>query len=290
MNRTEPGLNRVLPTLESACMFELEAAVGDPELSHLFELEVAVSSRRPLEALSKTASFRAGDCQSVFNVLFRFTCARPLRWRETSHALKEILRKFPESARCLECKGNVSVGEQLLWLSIDGFDRASVAGSLDPRQPNFVLAWREFHGRVSSPLMAVLANDDSESLQSRLFAAGEQSFEQSLRVLSAGSDLFETSTAESRQLSMLAVAAQLGAVRCAQILLMSGVKVGAPEVEAAFRSGNVEMMRLLLNVFPNANQLELAHAVKSWTVTGLRWLLDHKIGTLSLSDLVRLLR
>jgi hypothetical protein len=183
------------------------------------------------------------------------------------------------------------VGEQLLWLSIDGFDRGSVAGSLDPTGPNFVVAWREFHGRVSSPLMAVLANDDSESLPSGLFAMGEKSFSQNLLVVSAGGDLFEASKAEGRQLSMLAVAAQLGAVRCAQFLLANWAKVGAPEVEAAFRSGSVEMMRLLYSALPNANPLKLAlAAVKSWNVTGLRWLLDHKIGTLPPSDLVRLLR
>jgi hypothetical protein len=182
------------------------------------------------------------------------------------------------------------MGEQLLWLSIDDFERGSVSGSLDPTQPNFVLAWREFHGRVSSPLMAVLANDDWDRLQSGLFATGEPGFNHSLLVVSAGSDLFETSTAESRWESVLSVAAQFGAVRCAQCLLMNGVKVGTPEVEAAFRSGNVEMMRLLCNAFPSANPLELAlAAVMSWNVTGLRWLLDHKIGTLALSDLVRLL-
>jgi hypothetical protein len=65
---------------------------GDPEKAALFELEVAVSSRQPLEALWKTASFRAGDWQSVVDALFRFTRAKPSRWREVSHALKEILR------------------------------------------------------------------------------------------------------------------------------------------------------------------------------------------------------
>jgi hypothetical protein len=93
--------------------------VGDPELAKLLELEVAVSSAQLLEALSKTASFRAGDWQSVIDVLFRFTRAKPTRWRETSHALKEILRTFPESAKCLEGQGRFSVGEQMPWLSIE---------------------------------------------------------------------------------------------------------------------------------------------------------------------------
>jgi hypothetical protein len=90
------------------------APVGDPELVHLFELEAAVSSRRPLEALSETTSFRAGDWQSVIGAIFRFARAKPSRWRETSRALKEILREFPESAKFLEGQGKLSVGEQLL--------------------------------------------------------------------------------------------------------------------------------------------------------------------------------
>jgi hypothetical protein len=88
---------------------------------------------------------------------------------------------------------------------------------------------------------------------------------------------------------MIAVAAQLGAVDCVRCLLMSGVKVGASEVEAAFRGGNLEVMRLLWDAFPRANPLELAlEAMKSWNVACVRWLLKHKIGELSASDLVRL--
>jgi hypothetical protein len=132
------------PDLSDLGEFALAAPAGDSALADLVELEAAVSSRHPLEALSETASFRAGDWQSVIDVLFRFTRAKPTRWRETSHALKDILRKFPESAKCLEGQGKFSVGEQLLWLSIDGFERVSVAGSLDPTRPNFVLAWRDF--------------------------------------------------------------------------------------------------------------------------------------------------
>jgi hypothetical protein len=139
--------------------------VGDPGLAKLLELEMAVSSAQPLEALSKTASFQAGDWQSVIDVLFRFTRAKPSRWRETSHALKEILRTFPESAKFLEGQGRFSVGERLLWLSIDGFDRESVAVFLNPTQPNFVVAWREFHGRRSSALLTHLATDDAEGLR-----------------------------------------------------------------------------------------------------------------------------
>jgi hypothetical protein len=135
------------PDLADLVDSAVAAPAGDPELSELLELEVAVSSAQPLGALSKTASFRAGDWQSVFNVLFRFTRAKPSRWRETSHVLKEILREFPESAKFLEGQGKFSVGEQLLWLSIDGFDRGSVAGCLDPTRRDFALAWREFHGR-----------------------------------------------------------------------------------------------------------------------------------------------
>jgi hypothetical protein len=89
-------------------------SVGDSELAELFELEAAVSSRQPLEALSKTASFRAGDWQSVVDVLFRYTRAKPSRWRETSHALKEILQRFPESAKCLECQGQFA-GENICF-------------------------------------------------------------------------------------------------------------------------------------------------------------------------------
>jgi hypothetical protein len=152
------------PDLADVCDFVGEAPVGsDPELAELFELEGAVSSGDPLKALSKTAPFRVGHWQSVFDVIFRFTRAKPSQWRETSHALKEILREFRESAKCLEGQGKFSVGEQLLWLSIDGFDRGSVAGSLDPTRPSFALAWREFHGRVSSPMMGALASDDVEA-------------------------------------------------------------------------------------------------------------------------------
>jgi hypothetical protein len=167
---------------------------GDPEKAALFELEVAVSSTQLLEALSKTASFRAGDWQSVIDVLFRFTRAKPRRWRETSHTLKEILQKFPESAQFLEGQRKFSVGEQLLWLSIDRFNRESVAGFLNPTQPNFVVAWREFHRRRSSPLLTPLVTDDVGSLRSHLLATGELNVHQLLRVAPVGGGVFEAST------------------------------------------------------------------------------------------------
>jgi hypothetical protein len=106
---------------------DFDCAAADPKVADLTELEAAVSSEDALEALSKTASFRAGDWQSVIDVLFRFTRAKPTRWRETSRALREILRSIPESTKCLEGQGKGSVGEQLLWLSIDDFDRGSRA-------------------------------------------------------------------------------------------------------------------------------------------------------------------
>jgi hypothetical protein len=234
------------------------SSVGDPELAKLLKLEVAVSSAQPLKALSQTASFRTGDWQSVIDVLFRFTHARPTRWRGMSHALKEILQRFPESAKSLEGQGKLSVGEQLLWLSIDGCDRESVAGSLDPTQPNFVVAWREFHGRRNSPLLTPLVTDDVGSLRSQLLATGELSVHQFLEVVAVGGDMLEASKSEGRTLSLLAVAAQFGAVRCAQFLLTNGAMVRAAEVEAAFRGGNGKVIRLLWGVFPNANPFEVA--------------------------------
>jgi hypothetical protein len=279
------------PDLADLADFAVVTPVGDPELADLFELETAVSSRQPLDALSKSASFRAGDWQSVIDVLFRFTSAKPSRWRETSHALKEILRLFPESAKCLEGQGKVSVDEQLLWLSIDDFDGASVAGSLDPTRPNFGLAWREFHSRGRSPLMAALLSDDVEGLELHRLSSDEPGFKQVLRVVSAGGDIFESATGEHRELSIVAAAAQCGAVNCVRFLLRNGTKVGPTEIEAAFRGGRAELVRLLWDAFPRANPLKLAlEAVKSWNATGLRWLLDHKVDTQSHRDLIRLLK
>jgi hypothetical protein len=60
------------------------APANDPDLADLIELEAALSLDDPLGALSKTASFRAGDWRSVIDVLFRFTSAKPSRWWETS--------------------------------------------------------------------------------------------------------------------------------------------------------------------------------------------------------------
>jgi hypothetical protein len=181
------------------------------------------------------------------------------------------------------------VGEQLLWLSIDIFDRVSVAGSLDPTRPNFALAWREFHSRGGSPLVAALASDNVEELQTAAFGTCGCNFSKTLQVVRAGGEVFETSTGASRELSILAVAAQYGAVNCAQFLMASGAEVGAAEVKAAFRGGNGELMRQLWDAFPGADPLELAlEAVKSWNLAGLRWLLDHKVVALSPRDLAGL--
>jgi hypothetical protein len=181
------------------------------------------------------------------------------------------------------------VGEHLLWLSIDGFDRSSVAGSLDPTHPNFALAWREFRGRRRSPLWKALSDDDVEGLRRQLFAANDPDFNEAFRVVSVGGDVWEPSIGDGRKLSILAVAAQFGAVHCAQFLLAKGARVGAAEVGAAFIGGNAGLMRVLWDAFPSASALELAFAsVKSWNVSGLRWLLDSKISVLSPSDLVRL--
>jgi hypothetical protein len=135
--------------------------------------------------------------------------------------------------------------------------------------------------------MAVLARDDVEGLQTHLFATGEPNFRQTLRVVSAGGDVFEASATEGRELSLLAVAAQLGAVDCAQFLLTHGAKAGTAELEAAFRGGNVDLMRLLWHAVPGASPLKLSlEAMKSWNTGGFRWLLEHKIGDLSSRDLV----
>jgi hypothetical protein len=139
--------------------------------------------------------------------------------------------------------------------------------------------------------VSVLAADDVEGLRQHLFANGDPNFNQSLRVVSAGGDVYRASTAAGRELSIVAVAAQCEAVNCVRFLLASGAKVGASEVAAAFRSGNAELMRLLWDAFPAANPLELAfESIKSWNAAGLRWLLDHQISAVSLSDLVRLLK
>jgi hypothetical protein len=181
------------------------------------------------------------------------------------------------------------VGEQLLWLSVDNFDRTSVAGSLDPAQPNFRVAWREFHGRGSSPLMKALAMDHVEGFRSHYFAKRESIVRLNLRVAAAGGDLWEVSTGEGRELSLLGVAAQFGAVRCARFPLANGMLVRAAEIEAAFRGGNAEVMRLVWDSFPSANPLTLAlEAAKSWNLAGFRWLLYRKIDTQSPCDVFRL--
>jgi hypothetical protein len=101
--------------------------------------------------------------------------------------------------------------------------------------------------------------------------------------------VFEASIGVLRDFSLLAVAAQFGAVRCAQFLLANGARVQAAEVEAAFRGGNAELMRLLWDACPRANPVEIAvEATKSWNMVGLRWLLDHKMGALSSCDVLRL--
>jgi hypothetical protein len=183
------------------------------------------------------------------------------------------------------------VGEQLLWLSIDDFNRGSTAGSLDPTRPSFGLAWREFHGLTTSPLVATLANDDVDGLRSHLFAAGDPSFNQCLRVALAGGDILKASSDEVRHMTMLAVAAQFGAVCCAIFLLTNGARVGPAEVTAAFRGGKAELMRRFWDAFPAVSPLEVAlEAVKSWNVAGLRWLLDNKIDAMSQSGLVRLFK
>jgi hypothetical protein len=90
-------------------------------------------------------------------------------------------------------------------------------------------------------------------------------------------------------MSILAVAVQLEAVNCVRFLLAVGAKVGASEVEAAFRGGKIQLMGLMWNAYPCVKPLELAiEAVKSWNAAGLRWLLGKKMGDLSSGDLVRL--
>jgi hypothetical protein len=98
-------LREVVRRVELEWAIDFDCAGVEPELADLIELEAAVSSPDPLEALSKTASFRTGDWQSVIDVIFRFTRAKPSRWRETSHALKEIVVQFPESAKYLDGQG-----------------------------------------------------------------------------------------------------------------------------------------------------------------------------------------
>jgi hypothetical protein len=99
----------------------------------------------------------------------------------------------------------------------------------------------------------------------------------------------EASMSDGRGLSLLVVATQFGAVRCTQFLLANGARVQAAELEATFRGGNTELMRLLWDAFPDANPFEVAvEAMKAWNVAGLRWLLDHKMDRLSSCELSRL--
>jgi hypothetical protein len=140
-------------------------------------------------------------------------------------------------------------------------------------------------------LLAALASDDVDGLRSHLFAMAEPNFNQCLRVALAEGDILKTSSCDRRELALLAVAAQFGAVRCAISLLTSGARAGTAEVGAAFRGGNAELIRMLCDAFPTAKPLEVAlEAVKSWNVAGLRWLLDNQIDALSPSDLVHLFK
>jgi hypothetical protein len=124
-----------------------------------------------------------------------------------------------------------------------------------------------------------------------LFTAGDPNFNQSLRVVRAGGDVVVAPTVGSRALSILAVAAQFGSMSCVRCLLAGGARVGKSEVEAAFRCGNAELMRLLWDAFPRAEPLGLAFEVlKSWNAAGLRWLLNHKIGAPAFFDLFRLFK
>jgi hypothetical protein len=126
-------------------------------------------------------------------------------------------------------------------------------------------------------------------LRAHLLATGERNSNQYRRVALDGGDVLKGSTGGHRDLTLLAVAAQFGAARCTQFLLTSGAKAGASEVGAAFRGESVEVMRLLWDAFPTADALEMSlEAVKSWNSEGLRWLLDHKMGSLSPRSLVRL--
>jgi hypothetical protein len=138
-------------------------------------------------------------------------------------------------------------------------------------------------------LLTALKLDDMEVLRHHLFAKGDPNFSQCLGVVPDGGGMLETSTGESRDLSILGTAAQFGAVRCVQLLLEGWANVGTGEVEAAFRSGNTEVMRLRWDAFPSPNPLGLAlEAIKSWNVTGTRWLLEHRTSEWSSRNLLRL--
>jgi hypothetical protein len=138
-------------------------------------------------------------------------------------------------------------------------------------------------------LLTVLARDDVSSLRSHLSATGEPNFNRCLRVVSTGGEVREASGEKGRELSLLGLAAQFGAERCARFLVKGGASVGEAEVEAAFRGAKEQLMQLLCKRFPKANWLSVAlEAVKSWNVAGLRWLLDNKISTLLPLGLVRL--
>jgi hypothetical protein len=106
-------------------------------------------------------------------------------------------------------------------------------------------------------------------LQSQWVATVDLTFKQCFPIDPAGGDVFDASAApasivERRTMSVLAVAAQFGALKCVRFLLMIGEKAGASEVKAAFRGGQAGSMQLLWGAFPHANLLELTlEAVKT---------------------------
>jgi hypothetical protein len=74
-------------------------------------------------------------------------------------------------------------------------------------------------------LLAALLSDDVPGLELHRLAPGEPGLEQVLRVVSAGGDIFESATGKHRELSILAMAAQCGAVKGVRFLLRNGTKV-----------------------------------------------------------------
>jgi hypothetical protein len=255
-------------------------------LERLVELEEALCEQDVSKALSGTAAYRAGNSASIVSAFFSAARARPSRAPLLGAALAQFCAEVPGAIEELSAMPVKAVGHIGLWLALNaagiGLDRAA---RLDDEVRAFKAAWRDRYGERQSKALAFLASDKLEDFRSEIFARANPDINEKLIVARYGGDVLQISPVEAdggSAESLLALAAQFGAVECARFLLSNEATVDRQVVLNAFRGGNPELMRTMLDRSPETDVLALVGAaISGWNIRGLRWLLGQVVARLS---------
>jgi hypothetical protein len=207
---------------------------GEQQKQHV-ELEAAMEQNSTtssiFRALRSTSAYSQGIMGAVVGAILSESFALPSRAGVLADVLQLIISERPEVRGLLPSEGSCA-GHRILLEALSG------------KKP-----------QPANPAVSALLRDNVQALASEIFATAPANFDAETAVAIANGDVLPSSPSagsDSRGVSLLELAARLGAHSCARFLLANDARVSQREADSAIIGGNLGIIRELLDRFPDA--------------------------------------